>query len=100
MTLRQAISTLIAPWTTGAATFQEWELACLVIQAAMERDDAERGPVLREAASPAAPEETTLSADEQLRRAIERVYCHYGNDLVAFQRDVMAWQQRKPEAKP
>ena len=40
MTLRRAVSLFPRPWIDGTATFDEWLLACAVIQAAIAKLDA------------------------------------------------------------
>jgi len=39
MTLRRAVRLFPRPWIDGDVTFQEWLLACAVIQAAIARDE-------------------------------------------------------------
>ena len=42
MTLRRAVGVFLRPWTDGGATFQEWLLACAVINDAVLRDEQQR----------------------------------------------------------
>ncbi len=40
--LRRAIRLFARPWIDGDATFDEWLIACAVIEAAIVRDEAQR----------------------------------------------------------
>ncbi len=40
MTLRRALWVFTRPWMDGSVTIQEWLLACVVIQAVMDREEA------------------------------------------------------------
>ena len=61
MTLKRAIRTLIRPWTDGGATFQEWCLACEVIDDAVRRDEQ------RLKAAMAAPSSPSIPAEQEKR---------------------------------